>query len=164
MRIELLRTEDRFAAEELWSLQHAAYRVEAALIGVADLPPLRDTIETIGVSRGIVWGARDEDGELAGAIEIEEGARELTIAKLMVHPAFFRRGIGSALLNHALAAYPVGKAWLVTAEVRNKPAIALYEKAGFRADYTFQPREDITMQLMRREERPGLPSRSPPRR
>ncbi|MBB6638460.1 GNAT family N-acetyltransferase [Cohnella thailandensis] len=152
MRIERLQLSDRNAAEELWSLQHSAYRIEAQLIGVTDLPPLHDTIDMLRGSSDVVFGARDESNELVGAVAVEEGEHENTISKLMVHPNAFRRGVGSRLLKHALAAYPEEKTWLLTAEIRNKPAIALYEKAGFRAIDTLKPREDITLLLMRLEE------------
>ncbi|RUS42078.1 N-acetyltransferase [Cohnella sp. AR92] len=151
MRIELLRLSDRDIAEEVWGLQHAAYRVEAQIIGVSDLPPLHDTVERIQASEDTVWGAWDEADSLVGAIAIEESEKDNTIGKLMVHPDSFRQGVGSKLLNHALGAYPSHIGWLVTAEVRNKPAIALYEKAGFRAGETLKPRSDITMILMRLE-------------
>ncbi len=38
MEITPLDIRQREAAEEVWALQHPAYRVEADLIGVADLP------------------------------------------------------------------------------------------------------------------------------
>lgn len=47
MEIKPLDIRLQEAAEEVWALQHPAYRVEAELIGVADLPPLRDTIQTL---------------------------------------------------------------------------------------------------------------------
>jgi [ribosomal protein S18]-alanine N-acetyltransferase len=59
---------------------------------------------------------------------------EVHILAIATHPDHRRAGTGAALLDHALAE---GRAWnasLATLEVRrgNLPAIALYERAGFR--------------------------------
>ncbi|MBB6694816.1 GNAT family N-acetyltransferase [Cohnella xylanilytica] len=153
MIIERLDLTDENTAEELWSLQHAAYRVEASLIGVADLPPLRESVADLMACGETFWGCRTEDGDLVGAISTEEETEGGTVAlcRVMVHPEHFRQGVGRLLLTHAIGAYPGDVRWEVTAEKRNLPAIALYEKLGFRAVETFAPRPDIAMLRMRLE-------------
>lgn len=152
MEIETIHITDREAAEEVWALQHAAYRAEAALIGVADLPPLRDTVDSLRASEETFYGMRGPDGELAGVISIEPREGEgYTVCRVMVHPNWFRRGIGSRLLNHVLALHPEA-AWTVTAADRNEPALALYGKAGFVPRESFEPSPGIT--LVRLERRP----------
>jgi ribosomal protein S18 acetylase RimI-like enzyme len=133
-------------AEEIWALQHPAYRAEAALIGVADLPPLRDTVESLRRSQETFVGCRLADGELIGAISYERSSEiEFEVCRLMVHPAYFRQGIGSLLLSNILASAPHSVAWTVTAEIRNFPALLLYEKHGFVRTETFRPTPDIEM-------------------
>ncbi|MCC3375835.1 N-acetyltransferase [Cohnella sp. REN36] len=142
-RLDLRKAE---TAEELWLLQHAAYRVEAELIGVADLPPLKDTIATLQAAEEIFWGFRDEEGELVGVLATEHPkADEAVISRMMVHPSQFRRGIAGRLLGFVLEAAPPSTAWEVTAEERNLPAIALYQRFGFREAGRFRPRADIVM-------------------
>ncbi|KIL36815.1 hypothetical protein SD71_05235 [Cohnella kolymensis] len=149
MGIVTLNIKDRDTAEEVWSLQHPAYRAEAALIGVLDLPPLQDTVESLQVCGETFFGYRVPDGELAGAVSFEqEGEMQYTLCRLMVHPAYFRQGIGSQLVNHLLSELPSGAICNVTAEIRNVPAIKLYERAGFIRTETFQPVFDITMVRM----------------
>ncbi|CAI6080275.1 GNAT family N-acetyltransferase [Cohnella sp. JJ-181] len=148
--IERLDLTSKDNAGELWRLQHAAYRIEAELIGVPDLPPLHDTIESLQASEETFWGYMD-DGELAGAIAAERAKDGSgVISRMMVHPDYFRRGIAGALIAHMMQAWPEVSVWEVTAEARNLPAIALYERHGFAAEETFHPREDITMITMRR--------------
>lgn len=153
--IEKLDLTDAKTAGELWRLQHAAYRIEAELIGVPDLPPLHDTIASLQASEESFWGCRsDEDGELAGVIAAERAADgTAVISRMMVHPDRFRQGIAAALIRHLLEAWPEAAAWEVTAEARNRPAIALYERCGFRAESSYRPREDITMIVLRRPAR-----------
>lgn len=59
---------------------------------------------------------------------------EVHILAIATHPDHRRAGIGAALLAHALAEGRAQRAGLATLEVRrgNAPAIALYERAGFR--------------------------------
>lgn len=69
----------------------------------------------------------------------------------MVHPSVMRQGIGAKLLTEAFAAEPFSSTWSVTAEIRNSPALRLYEKFGFERGETFSPVPGITMvQLVRR--------------
>lgn len=59
---------------------------------------------------------------------------ELHIHSIAVHPDRRRAGIAGTLVAHALADARTSRCTLATLEVRrsNKPAIALYERAGFR--------------------------------
>jgi ribosomal-protein-alanine N-acetyltransferase len=60
---------------------------------------------------------------------------ELHVLSIATHPDHRRRGLGHELLVHALDAARAIGATLATLEVRkgNAPAIALYERCGFRA-------------------------------
>ncbi|XID95893.1 GNAT family N-acetyltransferase [Paenibacillaceae bacterium WGS1546] len=137
---------DADTAEEVWALQHPAYRAEAALIGVADLPPLQDTVRTLQACGETFLGLRNAEGELAGAVSYEqEEAGRYAICRMMVHPDCMRRGIGSRLLGRLLSGLPATAEWTVTAEIRNVPAIALYEKFGFVRRESFKPVPDIEM-------------------
>lgn len=149
---EIIRMkDDAEAAEEVWALQHAAYRVEADLIGVADLPPLQDTVESLRQSQETFIGLRGAEGELLGVIAYEqEQEGRYTICRVMVNPDYFRQGVGSRLLTHLLDAFP-GVHWSVTAEARNLPALALYERAGFARTGAFQPAPDITLVQLERD-------------
>ncbi|MDX2086665.1 MAG: ribosomal protein S18-alanine N-acetyltransferase [Kofleriaceae bacterium] len=59
---------------------------------------------------------------------------EVHILSIATHPDRRRSGMGGALLAHALDAGRAIGATVATLEVRrsNKPAIAMYERAGFR--------------------------------
>jgi ribosomal-protein-alanine N-acetyltransferase len=59
---------------------------------------------------------------------------ELHVLSIATHPDYRRRGLGGQLLAHAIAQARAIGATLATLEVRkgNAPAIALYERCGFR--------------------------------
>jgi ribosomal protein S18 acetylase RimI-like enzyme len=111
-------------------VQRAAYAIEAALIGYPQLPPLHETLEGLQGTPEELWLC-EEGGELCGVVGLEQHADELVIARLFVAPAFFRRGIGSALVAQALARAD-GRRVRVGTGARNLPALALYERFGFR--------------------------------
>ena len=111
-------------------VQHAAYAIEAALIGYPQLPPAHETLARLQATREELWLC-EEGGELCGVVGLEQHADELLIARLFVAPAAFRRGIGSALVAHALARAD-GRRVRVGTGARNAPALALYERFGFR--------------------------------
>ncbi|WP_027085652.1 GNAT family N-acetyltransferase [Cohnella panacarvi] len=143
--LEIIGIKDAEVAEEVWALQHAAYRVEATLIGVADLPPLQDTVESLRQSRETFCAIRGPEGDLQGVIAYEqEREGRYVICRVMVNPDHFRQGVGSRLLSHLLDVFP-GAHWSVTAEARNLPALALYEKAGFKRLGAFRPAPGITL-------------------
>jgi len=62
------------------------------------------------------------------------GAGELEILAIATHPDHRRVGVGAALLGHALATGRAAGCPRALLEVRrgNAPAIALYQRAGFR--------------------------------
>jgi ribosomal-protein-alanine N-acetyltransferase len=70
------------------------------------------------------WMLTDEHGK----------ADELQIMVIACHPDHRRAGVGAALLAEALGHGRAHRAEVATLEVRrgNAPAIALYERAGFR--------------------------------
>lgn len=143
--IRPLDLSDHHVAEEIWALQHAAYRQEAAVVGEAGLPPLRETVASLQHSQETFYGCYAEDGELTGAVSVLETEGRMAIRRMMVDPAYFRQGIASALLEHVTGtAYPE-RDWIVDAETRNVPAIRLYERIGFERAGVWHPSPGLTM-------------------
>ena len=73
-----------------------------------------------------------EEGDVQGFISSRGAAGMAEILNMAVDPACCRRGIGFALLSHALCALKTQGITDVTLEVnvRNEAALALYKKAG----------------------------------
>ncbi|WP_164491749.1 GNAT family N-acetyltransferase [Staphylospora marina] len=116
--------------DELVEVLHAAYRVEAALLGVDDFPPLRQGKEQIRRSPD-TWMAAVCGSRVAGVISYERNGSVLTITRLAVHPDFFRRGVASSLLEEVLG-HPGITRFEVSTGMKNGPAIRCYRKYGFR--------------------------------
>jgi ribosomal protein S18 acetylase RimI-like enzyme len=112
-------------------VQHAAYAVEAQLIGYPQLPPAHETLPALQGCGEELWLCQEVD-ELVGAVGLEDVSdEEVLIARLFVAPSAFRRGVGTALVRRALERAG-GRRVRVGTAARNAPALALYERLGFR--------------------------------
>jgi len=118
---------DEATAARIVELQHAAYAVEAGLIGFVGIPPLHDKVEDI-MDLEISWVGAFEGDRLVGGIAYVDNSDGRDIDRLFVDPAKARRGIGKALVGFALGAAKV----TVSTGTKNAPAIALYSALGFR--------------------------------
>lgn len=77
--------------------------------------------------------AQSEDGDAVGMVVVRPVHEQSDILTLAVRPAWQRQGIAAILLEKAMEkARHMGAATLfLEVEEGNKPAISLYEKAGF---------------------------------
>lgn len=115
----------------VYRLQQAAYTVESQLIGYPELPPLRETAADLQRSDEqflACW----EQGQMVGAVSYLRRGETVEICRLVVSPAYFRRGIAGKLL----AAVETGESDIrqitVSTAAKNLPAITLYQKHNYR--------------------------------
>ena len=147
MNITKLDHSEPLEADRICRTLLTSYAVEARLIGVTDFAPLRRTATEIRDARSVFYGCSHEN-RLAAVTEIElDGEDPPNIASFAVHPRFFRRGIGSELLQHIVALLGSGRITVSTA-LRNAPAISLYEKHGFRNTRRWTTPDGIDMVTM----------------
>ncbi len=106
-----------------------SYAVEAKLLGAKDFPPLKRPLEGYTKSTNQFYGYY-EDEQLSGVIEIVEKPEYTHIQSLVVSPNFFRRGIGSKLIEYVFKHYN-SSTFMVETGAKNVPAIQLYERLGF---------------------------------
>ncbi|HEY3562718.1 MAG TPA: GNAT family N-acetyltransferase [Kribbella sp.] len=147
--IRPLDVADRTLAERLLTIQHAAYAVEAELIGFDGIPPLHEDLEGL-MSSTEHWLGRYDGTLLVGALAYElPDARTVEISRLIVHPAHARRGHGRALLDHLdqLEPRPIS---LVSTGSANTPAVNLYESRGYQQVNELQVAPGICLTQFRR--------------
>jgi ribosomal protein S18 acetylase RimI-like enzyme len=127
--IQLINQKDKAIAEQILMVQQVAYLQESILIDYPNLPPLLETLVDIQGSSE-TFTAYHVDEKIAGVLSYVIENDTLTIARLIVHPDFSRRGIGQALLKEVLQ-HPTVKHFVVGTAAKNLPAIHLYEKYEF---------------------------------
>ncbi|MDQ0091238.1 ribosomal protein S18 acetylase RimI-like enzyme [Paenibacillus anaericanus] len=128
-----LSLHDHEMVEQVWGLQHTAYRLEALAVGLTEYPPLPDTFESLRNSTERFYGyISDEEGDLMGAIATTSFIPgNLEITRLMVHSSYLRQGIGSSLLKYVISCHPEVETFGVTAGTLNIAAVSLYQEYGF---------------------------------
>ncbi len=129
MRISEISPHDDTVGGRLLEVQHAAYAVEAEIIGDTRIPPLSETLDELR-ARPLTWAAAYDGDLLVGAVAWTETADEVDIDRLVVAPEAHRRGVGRALVEEVTGR--AGDRRIVVSTGRdNGPARGLYERLGF---------------------------------
>ena len=83
--------------QEILDLQYMAYQSEAKLFNDPDIPPLKQTLPEVysEYEKGILLKALNEDGKIVGSVRAVCNDDTAYIGKLIVHPDWQRKGIGT---------------------------------------------------------------------
>lgn len=130
MTIRELNLQDAITASQALAVQQAGYQVEADLIGFAAIPPLLETLGDLQASQELFYGYFVEE-TLAGFIAYEPIPNGIDITRMVVHPAYFRRGIARQLITHVMALATPQALITVSTGALNTPARRFYEGQGF---------------------------------
>lgn len=146
-RIKLITQIDmtlRANAARMLALQIPAYQKEAELIHFHDLPPLKDTIETIQTCGETFYGFYQNE-KLCGAVSYKIGQGVLDIHRLMVHPQHFRKGIAGKLLHFIISHEKNITKVIVATGSENIPALKFYQKYSFQKSCEFKTAEGLSI-------------------
>ena len=116
--------------DAFFKLQLEAYQSEAALIGSKELPPLKESKESIRSSKEKFIGIW-QYGELVAAISFTIAPEKIEICKLVVGTQYQRKGYGKRLVQFVLSEYAASKECLVSTASKNIPACRLYLDLNF---------------------------------
>lgn len=127
--IQKLQNSDTDISIKIRDVFQVSYAVEAKLLNAIDFPPLKRSLDSyINCDHDFFGYLKDK--ELAGVIEIKHYQKFTHIQSLVVHPKFFRQGVGQELMTFVLELYNK-KPIIVETGVKNDPAIKLYKKFNF---------------------------------
>lgn len=146
--IKKLNENDLETVESLLKLQQESYLIEATLLKFYDLPPLRDTVESIQESNEIFYGYFKND-ELVGIISYKKIGSVIDIHRVAVDPDYFNLGIASQLIDILETVENDAHRIRVCTGTLNKPAVCLYRKKGFREIKTIS--REISLTLFEKE-------------
>lgn len=118
--------------QEILDLQYLAYQSEAVLLNDFSIPPLKQTLKEVEqeFENGLILKATDDDGIIRGSVRAYAENETLYICKLIVHPDFQGRGIGTKLLAEIENACPQKRCELFTSD-KSVKNIRLYEGLGY---------------------------------
>lgn len=126
------------AAEEdlqaILALQYLAYQSEAKLFSSSDIPPLKQTLQELRseYEKGTILKVVHEDDKIVGSVRAYCDNDTVYIGKLIVHPDWQRKGIGTKLLLEIEHRYP-NKRYELFTSTRSKGNIQLYERLGYKS-------------------------------
>jgi GNAT superfamily N-acetyltransferase len=133
-------------AEEILALQKLAYQSEAAIYQDYSIPPLTQTLAEIKaelLSRYFLKAV--SAGRIVGSVRayIEQGT--CCIGRLIVHPAYQNRGLGTKLMAEIEACFPEAQRYELFTGHRSARNLYLYQKLGYRPVRSEKGSEKLTM-------------------
>lgn len=140
--ITKLNTKSKHIAGRIVEIQKCSYQIEADLIQAESLPPLKDTVTTIQESDEEFLGYQERE-VLAGFLAYEQTGDIVTITRLAIDPAYFRKKFASRLLDWFIE--KERGPWQVMTGSENTPAISLYQKYGFEIVSQIETKEGILL-------------------
>jgi GNAT superfamily N-acetyltransferase len=147
--VRIVLGSDDAVAKRVLEIQHAAYAVEARLIGYDAIPPLHETVTELRSGPLIFLGVSC-DRTLAGVLGYRRDADTVDIDRLAVDPMFFRRGLATRLLRELLARERDATTFTVSTGLGNEPAVGLHERFGLRVVGGTEQAPDAMLMVLRR--------------
>ncbi|MFT7899794.1 GNAT family N-acetyltransferase [Tenacibaculum ascidiaceicola] len=114
---------------EIQKVFRASYKIEAKLLNADDFPPLKREVVNYMNSDTEFYGFW-KNNEIAAIIEVESSFENTDIHSLVVHPNYFRQGLGKQLTTFVLNNFN-SETYTVETGAKNIPAIKLYKQLGF---------------------------------
>jgi RimJ/RimL family protein N-acetyltransferase len=136
-------------APSILALQHLAYQTEAARYNDNTLPPLLETqadlLARFGDRRFLKAVEADQ---IIGSVRGFQKADACFVERLIVHPDYRRRGIGTTLLTEIEALFPTARRFELFTGTKSQSNIRLYERLGYRAFRQQYVNEKVTLVFM----------------
>jgi ribosomal protein S18 acetylase RimI-like enzyme len=143
MKIEKALVDD---AEEILSLQKAAYRSEAEIYDDVTIPPLTQTLEEIRKDfENQMFLKAVIDGKIVGSVRgfVKEGTCH--VGRLIVHPGYQNQGIGAQLMNRIEEAFKEAAKFELFTGHRSERNLYLYRKLGYQSFKEIKANEKLTI-------------------
>jgi len=134
-------------AAEILKLQKTAYLSEAALYNDYTIPPLVQTLaETCEDFENYIILKAVSDGIIIGSVrgQLTED-NSCYIGRLMVHPDYQKRGLGSRLMQAIQEEFKQASRYILAAGQRSEDNIKLYQKLGFKQHSTERMNDKVVI-------------------
>jgi ribosomal protein S18 acetylase RimI-like enzyme len=150
---QILRADISDAAEIL-ALQKLAYQSEAVLYEDWSIPPFTQTLDAIKKEfAGTIFLKACDSRRIIGSVRASIHDGTCKIGRLIVHPEFQHRGLGSRLMSAIETEFPDAKRFELFTGSRSARNIRLYERLGYKTFRT--ERLSMQVELVFMEKWPG---------
>lgn len=133
-------------AEEILDLQRLAYQSEAKLYNDWSLPALTQTIDSLyqEFESSVILKAIT-DNKIVGSVRAKVEGGVCKIGRLIVHPDFQKRGIGTDLLEHIEKLQEHINSFELFTGSKSLSNIRLYDKQGYTISHKKVLSENVTL-------------------
>ncbi|HOW17551.1 MAG TPA: GNAT family N-acetyltransferase [Phycisphaerae bacterium] len=136
-------------AAAILDLQRLAYQSEAARYDDYAIPPLTETLAELRAQFGSrTFLVAVEEGCIVGSVRGHLQGATCHVERLIVSPAFQRRGIGTELLKRIESEFPTARRFELFTGHRSDGNIRLYERLGYRSFRQERVSEKLTLVFM----------------
>ncbi len=146
MIIEQAKVSD---AEEILSLQKLAFKSEAEIYMDFKIAPLIQTLEEIKRDFGNqVFLKAIVEGKIRGSVRAFAKEDSCYIGRLIVHPDFQNRGIGTKLINEIEGVFDLSRRFELLTGHKSEKNIHIYQKLGYKTFKTEKISDNINFIYM----------------
>ncbi len=133
-------------AEEILSLQKSSYISEAEIYNDFNIPPLIQTLEQIKREfDNHLFLKVLQEGKIIGSVRASVVDGVCTIYKLIVHPDFQNRGIGTSMIKKLEEMLCGCKRFEIFTGHKSERNIYLYQKLGYKLFKTEKVTDDLNI-------------------
>jgi GNAT superfamily N-acetyltransferase len=145
-------------AEAILALQRLAYQSEAELYGDWSIPPLTQTLDSLcdELASDMTFLCAKAGGALVGSVRAKLNGGVCEIGRLMVHPDYQGRGIGSALLCAIEAKYSAAARYELFTGDRSAANLRLYQRQGYVVTHSKRLSQSVNFVYLSKAPREGL--------
>jgi GNAT superfamily N-acetyltransferase len=118
---------------EIFDLQKLAYQSEAQMLNDYSIQPLTQTLTEMQneFNTGIILKLIDENDKIIGSVRAHEENGRVYVGKLIVHPDYQNKGLGTKLLL-TIETFFEGKTFELFTSGKSERNLYLYQKNGYK--------------------------------
>jgi len=149
-------------ASAILALQKLAFQYEAEIYDDFTIPPLVQSLDSLRQTfANHVFLKAVADGQLVGSVRASQDGQTCLVGRLIVHPGYRRRGIGTELMRRIEARFEQAVRFELFTGHSSAGNLRLYTRLGYREFRREETSPKVTLAFMEKIRRWERPRASP---